>query len=304
MVGSGPVAECCSWLLRSVGRPRHSVRGDLVVSGVLAAGSAADAPRAAAAESEGEFGEFPERPGGLASVRVNDIARSLRMNGEAVSPGRKAYATNCAGRHGAELNPTDGELRFSGNDLPSGRNVKFPSYGEWTVRYGIRSDDPGSRGMEADEVAFDAKFRTEDDTREFGDKAFLAPEEVEDVLEYVLKSSSRPADVVRAARVDVLFHDGGKGNCFDCHRLDGTGSDPIGSTNLTRLQLHLWGERASVRESVAKAAAASCRRSRGALKTRGGQGGLRVLPARASRRISNCRPVCGTMPCMTSRKPS
>ena len=42
-------------------------------------------------------------------------------------------------------------------------------------------------------------------------------------------------------------------NCFDCHGADGTGYDPIGSTNLTRPDLYLWGsDRASIHESIVK----------------------------------------------------
>lgn len=227
---------------------------------LIALGMAAAVQQSAAAEPEEEYGEFLALPGELASVPVNDIARSLRMNGTAMALGKKVYASACAGCHGADLKGilaqhtpdlTDAEWRFSGDDLASGGNVKFPSDVEWTVRYGIRSDHPNARGLEADMVAFDPKFRTEDDTKEFGSKAFLTPEEIEDVVEYVLKISGQPSDAAKAARGAALFQDGSKGNCFDCHGIDGTGSDPIGSTNLTRKDLYLWGaDRASIHESV------------------------------------------------------
>jgi cbb3-type cytochrome c oxidase subunit III len=229
---------------------------------LIALGIGAAAQQAAAAEPEEEYGEFLALPSELGSVPVNDIARSLRMNGTAMALGKKVYASACAGCHGADLKGipaqhtpdlTDAEWRFSGDDLASGGNLKFPSDVEWTVRYGIRSDHPNARGLEADMLAFDPKFRTEDDTKEFGSKAFLTSEEIEDVVEYVLKISGQPADAARAARGAALFQDGSKGNCFDCHGIDGTGSDPIGSTNLTRRDLYLWGaDRASIHESVVK----------------------------------------------------
>src|SRR5262249_32899092 len=105
----------------------------------------------------------------------------------------------------------------------------------------------------ADMLAYDPKFRTEEDTKEFGGAAFLTPAEIDDVVEHVLRLSGQPADDARAARGAELFQDGSKGNCFDCHGVDGTGSDPIGSTNLTRRELYLWGaDRASVHESIVK----------------------------------------------------
>src|SRR5262249_56394813 len=125
---------------------------------------------------------------------------------------------------------TDAEWRFSGDDLASGGNVKFPSDVEWTVRYGIRSDNPNARGLEADMLAFDPKYRTEEDTKEFGDKAFLTGQEIEDVVEYVLQIGGQQADAARAARRDVLVHDGSEGNCVHYPGHDGPANAPDGTT--------------------------------------------------------------------------
>ena len=242
----------------------------------ICAAAAATVQQSRAQEPEEEYGEFLARPAELASLPVNDIFKSLRLTAGAMLLGKKVYEKNCAACHGADLEGipdqhtpdlTDVEWRFSGDDLASGGNVKFPSDVEWTVRYGIRSDNPNARGLEADMLAFDPKYRNEDDTKEFGDKAFLTPDEIEDVVEYVLQISGRQADAARAARGDVLFHDGSKGNCFDCHGVDGTGYDPIGSTDLTRPDLYLWGsDRASIHESIVKGRRAVMPAFDGALK--------------------------------------
>ena len=261
MVGSKQVATCRSVLSRSTKRTRHLISATFVVLGICAAaGTAAQQPPAT--EPEEEYGEFLARPGELGSFAVNDIFKSLRLTAGAMSLGKKVYEKNCAMCHGADLKGipdqhtpdlTDAEWRFSGDDLASGGNVKFPSDVEWTVRYGIRSDHPNARGLEADMLAYDPKYRTEDDTKEFGSAEFLTPQEIEDVVEYVLQISGQTADAARAARGDVLFQDGSKGNCFDCHGVDGTGYDPIGSTNLTRPDLYLWGsDRASILESITR----------------------------------------------------
>jgi cytochrome c oxidase cbb3-type subunit III len=261
MVGSKQVATCRSVLSRSTKRTGHLISATFVVLGICAAaGTAAQQPPAT--EPEEEYGEFLARPGELGSFAVNDIFKSLRLTAGAMSLGKKVYEKNCAACHGADLKGipdqhtpdlTDAEWRFSGDDLASGGNVKFPSDVEWTVRYGIRSEHPNARGLEADMLAYDPKYRTEEDTKEFGSAEFLTPQEIEDVVEYVLQISGQTADAARAARGDVLFHDGSKGNCFDCHGVDGTGYDPIGSTNLTRPELYLWGsDRASILESIVK----------------------------------------------------
>jgi cytochrome c oxidase cbb3-type subunit 3 len=218
------------------------------------------APQPAAPPPEEEYGELLARPQELASVAVNDIVKSIRLNATAMTLGRSVYDKNCAACHGADLKGlpdqhtpdlTDAEWRFSGDDLASGGSVKFPSDVEWTVRYGIRSDNPNARGVEADMLAYDPQYRNEEDTKDFGSGRFLTLEEIEDVVEYVLQISGQQADTVKAARGDVLFHDGSKGNCNDCHTDEATGNDAIGSTNLTRRNLYLWGsDRASILESI------------------------------------------------------
>jgi cytochrome c oxidase cbb3-type subunit III len=261
MVGSKRIATSRSVSSRSTKRTRHLISTTFVVLGICAAAGAA-AQQPPATEPEEEYGEFLARPGELGSFAVNDIFKSLRLTAGAMSLGKKVYEKNCAMCHGADLKGipdqhtpdlTDAEWRFSGDDLASGGNVKFPSDVEWTVRYGIRSEHPNARGLEADMLAYDPKYRTEEDTKEFGSAEFLTPQEIEDVVEYVLQISGQTADAARAARGDVLFQDGSKGNCFDCHGVDGTGYDPIGSTNLTRPDLYLWGsDRASILESIVK----------------------------------------------------
>jgi cbb3-type cytochrome c oxidase subunit III len=261
MVGSKQIAACRSVLSLSTNRAHHLITAALMTLAICAAADAV-AQQPAATGPEEEYGEFLARAEELASIPVNDIFKSIRLTAGAMLLGKKVYERNCASCHGDDLKGipdqhtpdlTDAEWRFSGDDLASGGNVKFPSDVEWTVRYGIRSENPNARGLEADMLAFDPKYRTEDDTKEFGDKAFLTPDEIEDVVEYVLQISGRPAAVARAARGDVLFHDGSKGNCFDCHGADGTGYDPIGSTNLTRPDLYLWGsDRTSIHESIIK----------------------------------------------------
>jgi cbb3-type cytochrome c oxidase subunit III len=201
-------------------------------------------------------------PEELATVAVNDIVKSIRMNATAMTLGRKVYDKACAACHGADLKGlpdrhtsdlTDADWQYSGDDLASGGRIKFPSDVEWTVQYGIRSGHPNARGEEADMLAFDPAFRTADDTKEFGDKRYLTDAEIADVAEYVLQVSGQQADAAKAARGDVLFHDGDKGNCYDCHNDDATGNLAIGSTNLTQKRLYLYGaDRASIIESITR----------------------------------------------------
>jgi cytochrome c oxidase cbb3-type subunit III len=214
------------------------------------------------ADLEEDYGEFTARPEELGSVPINDIVRSLRLNKTAMVLGRNVYEKSCASCHGADLKGvadqhtpdlTDAEWRFSGDDYQSGGVTKFPSDVEWTVRYGIRSGHPNARGAEVNMLAYDPKFRTEEDTKDFGDKEFLTPAEIDDVVEYVLQISRQGFDRAKAARGKALFNNNAKGNCVDCHGADGSGIDTFGSSNLTKKQLYLYGsDRASIRESLVK----------------------------------------------------
>ena len=260
MVDSARDVACRSVSARTAGRRWRLISIALVALGLGAAANTARPQPAPPQDEEEEYGEFLARPEELGSVAVNDIVKSIRMNGTAMLQGKRVYDKHCAACHGADLKGipdqhtpdlTDAEWQYSGDDLASGGLVKLPSDVEWTVRYGIRSGHPNGRGEEADMLAYNPKFRTEEDTKEFGDKEFLTPAEIDDVVEYVLEISGQQADASKAARGKALFHDCSKGNCFDCHGEDATGNPPIGSTNLTEKRLYLYGaDRASILESV------------------------------------------------------
>jgi cbb3-type cytochrome c oxidase subunit III len=209
-----------------------------------------------------EFGEFVAKPEELASVPVNDIVKSLRLNAVAMMIGKEVYGKQCAGCHGADLKGskeqhapdlTDAAWMFSGDDLATGGLTKHPSDVEWTVRYGVRSGNEYARGVEADMLAYDPQYRSQHDIEDYGTKRYLNDAEIADVAEYVLKLGRQKYDRAKAARGDVIFHDNARGNCFDCHTDEGTGNDAIGSANLTRPNLYLYGsDRASIIETITK----------------------------------------------------
>jgi cbb3-type cytochrome c oxidase subunit III len=262
MIDGAPEVAWRSFRLQPAGRTGRLMSIVLIALGIGATANIARPQPAAPLVEEEEYGEFLARPDELASIAVNDIVKSIRLNGTAMMQGRKVYDKNCAACHGADLKGisamhtpdlTDADWQYSGDDLASGGLTKLPSDVEWTVRYGIRSGHPNGSGEEADMLAYDPKFRTEDDTKEFGDKAFLTTEEIADVAEYVLEISGQQADKAKAVRGDGLFHDGAKGNCYDCHGDDATGNPAIGSTNLTEKRLYLYGaDRAAILESITK----------------------------------------------------
>jgi cbb3-type cytochrome c oxidase subunit III len=226
------------------------------------ASSFAQKGNAGSAVPEEEPAEWLAKPEELASIPINHIIKSLRLNGIAMKLGRQIYLNECASCHGDDLKGrrdhhapdlTDADWRFSGDDLSSGGLLKRPSDVEWTVRYGIRSDHPYTRGTEGAMLAFNPQYRTTDDVKDYGTAEYLNAAEIDDVAEYVLQLGDQKYDTAKAARGQILFFDNAKGNCFDCHSEDGTGNDTIGSTNLTKTRLYLYGsDRASIVESITK----------------------------------------------------
>jgi cytochrome c oxidase cbb3-type subunit 3 len=215
-----------------------------------------------AAPAEDEYGEFLARSGELANVSANDIMKSIRLTAGAVVLGQNVYAKNCASCHGSDLKGikaahapdlTDDDWRFSGDDLATGGAIKFPSDIEWTVRYGVRSGNLNARGVEADMLAFDPQYRNQHDLEDYGRIKTVTPDEIDALAEYVLQISGQQANPAKAAQGKNLFLDNAKGNCFDCHQEDATGNPALGSTNLTRKELFLFGsDKASIVESITK----------------------------------------------------
>jgi cytochrome c oxidase cbb3-type subunit 3 len=211
---------------------------------------------------EEEYGEFIAKPEELIPVPVNEIAKSVRLNGISIALGKMVYEKNCASCHGADMKGskeahapdlTDNEWRYSGDDLDSGGVIKQASDVEWTVRYGVRSGNPYARGVEADMLAFDPQYRNEHDLGDYGKIKTVNDTEIEEMAEYVLQLSGQRADRGKAARGKVLFLDNARGNCGDCHTDEGTGNPALGSTNLTKKELFLYGsDKASIIESITK----------------------------------------------------
>jgi hypothetical protein len=76
------------------------------------------------------------------------------------------------------------DWQFSGDDLDSGGVNKYPSDVEWTVRYGVRSDKPNARDLEADMLAFVRQYRNEHDLGDFGKIKTVNAYEIDDLCCY------------------------------------------------------------------------------------------------------------------------
>jgi cytochrome c oxidase cbb3-type subunit 3 len=63
----------------------------------------------------------------------------------------------------------------------------------------------------------------------FGASGILKPEQIDDLTEYVVHLSKRPANAAAVKRASKLFGD----NCAVCHGAQGNGNRQFGAPNLT-----------------------------------------------------------------------
>ena len=186
----------------------------------------------------------------LAAVPTNDIEKTPELLQVAMSGGESLYATHCASCHGADLKGvaaqhtpdlTDNDWIYAGDDLDTGGIVHNAADIEKTILYGIRAvpratDRPSQRENDAANL----QYKNLADMPAMGAEPYnLTDAEMADVTEYVLQLSGQAHDAPIAARGKAVFDD--KGSCYDCHGGDGSGDMALGSTNLTKPGLYLYG---------------------------------------------------------------
>jgi cytochrome c oxidase cbb3-type subunit III len=78
----------------------------------------------------------------------------------------------------------------------------------------------------------------------------LAPDEINDLIEFLNKRQGRQADADAAARGAALY--AGRAGCYDCHALDAQGDSAIGAPNLSdAITLYGDGSRDALFASIA-----------------------------------------------------
>ena len=192
-----------------------------------------------------------------ATVATDDIAENPELLPIAMSNGKTLFEANCASCHGADLkgiadqhtpNLTDDFWTYAGDDLDSGGVVHKASDVEKTIANGIRSHPRVSNPANQQEAdAQNLPYKTLTDMPPIGPglEYDLNDDEKADVVEFVMQISGRDHDMAKATRGKALFAD--KGGCYDCHGEEGDGDSALGSTNLQKPELYLYG---SSREEI------------------------------------------------------
>lgn len=165
----------------------------------------------------------------LASADLTTIQPGTELYNYASQSGRATFATWCSQCHGAGADGAIGYPNLLDDDWLWGGDIEAI---HTTIQHGIRdaaNDDTRLNDMPAhDEL--------------------LEPEEITQVVDYVLSLSGEAADAANVEAGAVVFED----NCSSCHAEGGVGDRDMGGPNLTDFIWLYGGDKDSILESVAK----------------------------------------------------
>jgi cytochrome c oxidase cbb3-type subunit 3 len=170
----------------------------------------------------------------LVMENPNAVPSKPELVNYAIPVGRAAFAANCASCHGADMK---GDQKRGVPNLTD--DIWLYDFGrvsdiERTILYGIRS------GL--------GKSHNVTDMPAIGLQRALNPDEIRDVIAFVLSlgKHQEPADAVE--RGEKLFED--KGVCYDCHAHDATGISDYGAPNLADDEWLYGGDEETLYKSI------------------------------------------------------
>ncbi len=165
----------------------------------------------------------------LASVDLAGIGGDPELNGYAVSAGNAVFKTWCAQCHGSGAAGAKGYPNLLDDDWLWGGDIEAI---HTTITHGIRNTEDD-----------DARFS---EMPAFGRDELLEPEEITQVVNYVMSLSGDAQDAAQVEAGAVVFED----NCASCHMEDGTGDREQGAPNLTDAIWLYGGDYAAISETV------------------------------------------------------
>ncbi|HVN00493.1 MAG TPA: cytochrome-c oxidase, cbb3-type subunit III [Caulobacteraceae bacterium] len=164
----------------------------------------------------------------LQSASLEQIEKDPAMQSYAFAVGQSIFSDNCA--------PCHGPGGTGGKGYPNLRDDVWLWGGslediQQTITYGVRSGDPNARTSQMPA---------------FGHDEMLKPDQIDDLTEYVVALSHRPADAAAVQRAAPVF----AANCALCHGPTGLGNQSMGAPNLTDRDWLYGSDRASIRDQI------------------------------------------------------
>ena len=147
----------------------------------------------------------------LTKSNLHQIQSDPELLQFAMAEGKAAFGDNCAPCHGSGGQGAHGYPNLNDDVWLWGGKLEDIQH---TITVGVRSTSADTR-----QSAMPA----------FGRDGILKPAQVDDLTEFVVHLSRRPADAGSVARATKLFAD----NCSQCHGVNGQGDRTLGAPNLT-----------------------------------------------------------------------
>lgn len=168
----------------------------------------------------------------LVAADLTALAADPELDSFAKQSGAAVFRTFCAQCHGAGAAGNVGFPNLLDDDWLWGGSIDDIVL---TVTHGIRNTEDA-----------DARYSQ---MPAFGTDGLLEPEQIGEVVEYVLQLSGQEHDAAKATAGATVFAD----NCVACHGDTGLGDRTQGAPNLTDAVWLYGGDRATLTETVTKA---------------------------------------------------
>ena len=169
-----------------------------------------------------------EIEGKLAAAELTAIPADADLNSYAINAGAAIFQTWCAQCHGSGAAGATGYPNLLDDDWLWGGDIESI---HTTITHGVRNEDDD-----------DARFS---EMPAFGDD-YLEPEQIDQVVHYVLKLSGQEFDAAKAGAGAEVFAE----DCTSCHAEDGKGDRDQGAPNLTDAIWLYGGDEETIRETV------------------------------------------------------
>ena len=172
-----------------------------------------------------------QRGAGAAQLRtasLEQIEKDPKLQAYAQQVGQSVFGDNCATCHGIGGTGGKGYPNLRDDVWLWGGKLEDIQY---TITHGVRTGADGARMSQMPA---------------FGRDELLKPEQIDDLTEYVVHLSNRPADAGAIARAKPIFDT----QCVACHGAEGKGDQTLGAPNLTDSEWLYGADRAAIRGQI------------------------------------------------------
>jgi cytochrome c oxidase cbb3-type subunit 3 len=164
----------------------------------------------------------------LRTASLEQIEKDPKLNAYAQQVGQSVFGDNCATCHGIGGTGGKGYANLRDDVWLWGGKLEDIQY---TITHGVRTGAEGARMSQMPA---------------FGRDEMLQPAQIDDLTEYVVHLSNRPADAAAVARAQPLF----EAQCSACHGPEGKGMVEVGAPNLTDADWLYGADRVAIRGQI------------------------------------------------------